>query len=82
MRHFHLKRNKYYCPVINVERLWEMIPIKVRDAAAKRDDGKVPVLDLVRRVRIFLSTFCTFGNTQYMLTLYTALLENWHFVVH
>ena len=50
MRHFHLKRNKYYCPVINVERLWEMVPVKVRDEAAKRDDGKVPVLDLVRRV--------------------------------
>lgn len=49
MRHFHLKRNKYYCPVINVERLWELVPNKVKEEAENRKDGKVPVLDLVRK---------------------------------
>lgn len=50
MRHFHLKRNKYFCPVVNVERLWELIPVKIREEAVKRTDNKVPVLDLNRRV--------------------------------
>lgn len=51
MRHFHLTRNKYYCPVINVEKLWSLVPEKVQTLAEKnQEEGKFPVLDLVRHV--------------------------------
>ena len=51
MRYFHLTKNQYYCPVINVEQLWSLVPPKVaNEAEKKKEEGKYPVLDLVQRV--------------------------------
>lgn len=41
MRNFHLKKNMYFCPTINLDRLWELVP-KDLDL----EEGKAPVLDL------------------------------------
>ncbi|XP_003389899.1 PREDICTED: 60S ribosomal protein L27a-like [Amphimedon queenslandica] len=50
MRYFHLTKNQYYCPVINVEQLWSLVPPKVaNEAEKKKEEGKYPVLDLVQR---------------------------------
>lgn len=59
MRYLHLTRNQYYCPVINVEKLWSLVPEKIQATAEKRQDGKVPVLDVVRHVSITLKDFIT-----------------------
>eukprot|EP01107_Rhizomastix_libera_P002131 TRINITY_DN137_c0_g1_i2.p2 TRINITY_DN137_c0_g1~~TRINITY_DN137_c0_g1_i2.p2 ORF type:complete len:146 (+),score=17.87 TRINITY_DN137_c0_g1_i2:8-445(+) len=45
MRHFHYKRNAYYCPKINVDTLWSLLP---EEARVKREDGQVPVIDCTR----------------------------------
>ena len=49
-----MTRNQYYCPGVNIERLWSLIPQKVQDEAEKRTDGKVPVLDVVKKVCIYV----------------------------
>jgi len=45
MRHFHLKRNVYFCPTINVEGLWNLVSKEAR-AEFKKDKSKVPVLNV------------------------------------
>ena len=51
MRYFHLTKNQYYCPIINVEQLWSLVPPKVaNEAEKKKEEGKYPVLDLVQHV--------------------------------
>lgn len=45
-----MTKNQYYCPGVNIERLWTLLPQKVQDEAEKRTDGKVPVLDVVKKV--------------------------------
>ena len=50
MRHFHYKRNAYYCPKINVDTLWSLLP---EEARVKREDGQVPVIDCTRHVWIY-----------------------------
>lgn len=51
MRYFHLTKNQYFCPVINVEKLWSLVPDKVQESAEKNaQEGKYPVVDVVRHV--------------------------------
>ena len=45
MRHFHLKRNTEYCPTINVDELWHLLPEEAQQQAMK-DTTKAPVIDL------------------------------------
>ncbi|CAJ2508485.1 Uu.00g135110.m01.CDS01 [Anthostomella pinea] len=48
MRHFHLQRNHYWKPVINLDKLWSLVPAETRDAyldGSKKDT--VPVIDLL-----------------------------------
>ena len=45
MRHFHLKRNTEYCPTINVDELWHLLPEEAQQQALK-DTTKAPVIDL------------------------------------
>ena len=48
MRHFHLTRQKYYKPTINVDRLWSLLPEDVRTkmlTSATREQA--PVIDCV-----------------------------------
>lgn len=51
MRHFHLTRNKYHCPVVNLDKLWSLVSEQTRLHYKDRTDGKVPIIDVVRAVR-------------------------------
>ena len=35
MRHFHLKRNQYYCPTMNLDEVWSLVPAEAQEQAAK-----------------------------------------------
>jgi len=41
MRHFHLAKNKYYCPTINVDSLWSLVSEQTRARAAAAGAKKV-----------------------------------------
>lgn len=49
MRHFHLTRNRYHCPIINLDKLWTLVSEQTR---AKYKDAKptdkVPVIDVTK----------------------------------
>ena len=47
MRHFHLTRNQYWCPIINVDKLWTLVPAEEK-ANLKEDSEVVPVIDTLR----------------------------------
>ena len=49
MRHFHLKRNKYFCPTINLDKIWTLVSDHTRQEY-KDEVDKVPVIDVVRKV--------------------------------
>ncbi|CAM9216672.1 unnamed protein product [Choristocarpus tenellus] len=46
MRHFHLLRNRDFCPVVNIDRLWSMLPEGTLDQVKDSKDGKAPVVDV------------------------------------
>ena len=43
MRYFHKTQQKFFCPTINVEKLWTLLPKEAQTAPA----GKAPVIDCV-----------------------------------
>ena len=43
MRHFHLLKNRYYMPTINVDKLWNLVPADVKQNAT---ESKAPVIDV------------------------------------
>ena len=47
MRHFHLTRNLYWRPTINVDKLWTLVPEEEK-ADLKEDSDVVPVIDVLR----------------------------------
>jgi len=47
MRNFHVRKNHYYCPTINVDKLWSLVTEETRTKYANQTD-KAPVIDLVR----------------------------------
>jgi large subunit ribosomal protein L27Ae len=47
MRKFHYKRNPDFCPSINVDRLWSMVPEGVYEKA-KTDSNMAPVIDVTK----------------------------------
>nr|CAH8847557.1 unnamed protein product [Trichobilharzia regenti] len=49
MRHFHLKKNPYYCPTINLDRLWSLVSQSTYEKHRDSTDGKVPVIDCLRK---------------------------------
>lgn len=49
MRRFHYKRNPDFCPSINVDRLWSMVPEGVYEKA-KADSSMAPVIDVTKLV--------------------------------
>ena len=49
MRHFHLKRNKFVCPSVNVDKLWSLVSEQTRVNYQKNKD-KAPVIDCLRAV--------------------------------
>lgn len=47
MRHFHLSKNKYFCPIVNLDKLWSLVGEEARLAAAK-DSSSAPVIDVTQ----------------------------------
>ncbi|KIZ01913.1 60S ribosomal protein L27a-3 [Monoraphidium neglectum] len=47
MRHFHYSRNKYHCPIVNLDKLWSLVGEEAREAAAK-DKSSAPVIDVTK----------------------------------
>ena len=47
MRHFHLQRNHYYCPHINISKIWSLVSEEARKNATK-DPKKAVVIDVVK----------------------------------
>ncbi|KAI3765872.1 hypothetical protein L2E82_15918 [Cichorium intybus] len=45
MRYFHRLRNKFHCPIVNVDKLWSMVPEDVREKASA---DKIPVVDVTQ----------------------------------
>lgn len=53
MRHFHLAKNKYICPSVNVEQLWHLaggdaVVAKAKENVASGDDSKALLLDVTK----------------------------------
>jgi len=48
MRQFHLTRNKYHCPTVNLDKLWSLVSEQTRQNFKDRSDGKAPIIDVVR----------------------------------
>ncbi|KAK2397940.1 60S ribosomal protein L27a [Trifolium repens] len=46
MRYFHKLRNKFYCPIVNIDKIASLIPQDVKDKAAK--EKKAPVIDVTQ----------------------------------
>jgi large subunit ribosomal protein L27Ae len=65
MRTFHYKRNAHFCPSINVDRLWSMVPEGVYEKA-KTDSNMAPVIDVTKLVSQTLSPYI---YTHYILVL-------------
>ena len=49
MRTFHLKRGTSFCPTVNIDRLWSMVPEDVYEKA-KAGSELTPVLDVTKLV--------------------------------
>ena len=47
MRHFHLTRNQGWRPIINVDKLWSLVPEEQKKGLTERSDI-VPVIDTLR----------------------------------
>ncbi|KAI3429449.1 hypothetical protein D9Q98_005542 [Chlorella vulgaris] len=47
MRHFHLTKNKYHCPVINLDKVWSLVGEEARVSAAKETSTAV-VIDITK----------------------------------
>ncbi|KAI3717806.1 hypothetical protein L1987_69651 [Smallanthus sonchifolius] len=45
MRYFHKLRNKFYCPTVNVDKLWSLLPEDVKEKAS---GDKAPVIDVTQ----------------------------------
>ncbi|KAL3824880.1 hypothetical protein ACJIZ3_020909 [Penstemon smallii] len=45
MRYFHKLRNQFFCPTVNIDKIWSMIPQEVRDKASK---DNVPLFDVTQ----------------------------------
>merc|ERR1719230_528310 len=45
MRYFHKQKNHFFCPTINVEKLWTLVPEEARLSATA---AKAPVIDCIK----------------------------------
>lgn len=55
MRNYHLRKNSKWCPAINLEQLYTLIPEETRKKY-ENDKEKAVVIDVVRKVYIFMIT--------------------------
>ena len=47
MRYFHKLRNKFYSPIVNIDKLWSLIPQDAKDKALKSKDT-APLIDVTQ----------------------------------
>lgn len=48
MRYFHKLQNQFWKPVINLDKLWSLVPVEKRDEYLSKEKGDTaPVLDLL-----------------------------------
>ena len=47
MRYFHLNKNKFHCPVINLDKIWALVGEEARVEAAK-NKTQAPVIDVTK----------------------------------
>jgi len=47
MRYFHLNKNSYWCPVINLDRVWTLVSDQTRKAY-QNNAAKIPVIDVTK----------------------------------
>jgi len=47
MRYFHKQRNHFWKPVINLDKLWSLVPAESREKYLNRSQDAVPVIDLL-----------------------------------
>jgi large subunit ribosomal protein L27Ae len=45
MRYFHKLRNKFFCPIVNLDKLWSLVP---EDVKAKSSKDNVPLIDVTQ----------------------------------
>ena len=50
-RHFHYKRNQYFMPTINCDKLWTLVSEESRKASTEK---KACIIDVVQAVSFFL----------------------------
>lgn len=48
MRHFHLLKNQYFRPILNVDRLWSLVSKATFEKAEQAKDNKAPVIDVTK----------------------------------
>ena len=53
MRHFHLTKQRYWCPTINLDKLWSLVSEQTRQAYKGRED-KAPVIDVTQAVSFII----------------------------
>ena len=47
MRYFHKQQNHFWKPVVNLDKLWSLVPAEKRDEYLQKKSDKAPVLDLL-----------------------------------
>ncbi|XP_075234803.1 ribosomal protein L27A [Lycorma delicatula] len=48
MRNYHLRRNHFFCPIINLDKLWTLVSEQTRLKYKSHPEGKAPVIDVVK----------------------------------
>lgn len=48
-RHFHLQKNQYHKPTVNLDKLWTLVPEEARKASTK---DKAVVIDVCKSVSV------------------------------
>ena len=49
MRQFHVLKNREHCPIVNLDKLWSMLPAGTLEQA-QAAGGKAPVVDVTDQV--------------------------------
>ena len=57
-RHFHLCRNQYHTPTINLDKLWSLVPEQSRKDST---ESKAAVIDVVKSVSTASTLFSSFN---------------------
>lgn len=45
MRYFHKLQNQFWKPVVNLDKLWSLVPAEKRDEYLSKKSNKAPVID-------------------------------------